>query len=61
MLGIINNQASQHLFEEKDADLVKKFEEVQKVWEVKRKQFDALKRMKDTASDFDYFADNAYF
>jgi hypothetical protein len=61
VLGIINNQASKHLFEEKDSDLVKKFEEVQKVWEVKRKQFDALKRMKDTASDFDYFAENAYF
>lgn len=61
VLGIINNQATKHLFEEKDADLVKKFEEVQKTWEVKRKHFDTLKRMKDTAGDFDYFAENAYF
>jgi uncharacterized protein YpbB len=43
------------MFKEDDAEIDKKYEEIQKEWETKREKFEKLKRIKDNYSDVDYF------
>jgi len=49
------------MFQEKDSEIDKKYEEIQKQWETKRTLHEKLKRIKENATDVDYFADNAPF
>jgi len=61
VLNIINSTENKELFDKQDKEIEEDFEIVKKAWESKRQTYDMYKRMKENHSDFDYFADNAFF
>ena len=61
VLDIINKAENKTLFEEKDADLDKKYEDIEKRWKAKRSDFEKYRRVKENQEDIDYFIDNALY
>ena len=49
------------MFQQEDAEIDKNYEEIQKVWDSKREQFEKIKRIKENYADIDYFAAVAQF
>jgi len=47
------------MFDKKDEEIDRDFEEIQKLWDKNRYQNEKLKRIKENFNDIDYFADNA--
>lgn len=49
------------MFNEKDEEIQKKFDDIQTEWEQKRMQYEKLKKVKENFNDINYYADSVMY
>ena len=61
VLDQINKTENQSMFQQEDKEILDKYDDVRKEWEIKRQLNEKYKKMKDNFNDFQYYEDYAPF